>query len=177
MDFDYFVIFSTRILTLFNIYLIESLLKMTKNAFYFILKTHFVLEIFKFLWRLFGYKLNQTLDYWPRDMLNFNLSIKGLGLVSPPHFAHYFSRKIFLMLHSINWPNFIVPLHLLLEIFGNMCVVIVCFPGWDVINFEINLIFLIKTFWYMTKKSRQKRKYLQNENSFLGEITSIFYHF
>ena len=34
-------------------------------------------------------------------------------------------------------------------------------------DFEINLIFLIKPFCYMTKKSRQKFKYLENEKSFL----------
>ena len=45
---------------------------------------------------------------------------------------------------------------------------IVCFPGCDVINFEINLIFLIKPFFYMTKKSRQKFKYFENGKSFLG---------
>ena len=33
----------------------------------------------------------------------------------------------------------------------NMCIAIVCFPGCDV-----NLIFLIKPFFYMTKMSRQK---------------------
>ena len=31
-----------------------------------------------------------------------------------------------------------------------MCIAIVCFPGCDVINFEINLIFLINLFFYMT---------------------------
>ena len=35
--------------------LIESPLKMKKNAFYFILKTLYVLKIFKFLLRLFGH--------------------------------------------------------------------------------------------------------------------------
>ena len=34
-------------------------------------------------------------------MLSFNFSEKGLGLVSPPHFAYDISRKMFLMLHSI----------------------------------------------------------------------------
>ena len=29
----------------------------------------------------------------------------------------------------------------------------------------------------MTKKSRQKRKYLPNKKSFCGEIKSIFHHF
>ena len=67
-------------------------------------------------------KLCKTLDYWSRDMLNFNFSEKGLGLVSPPHFMYDFSRKMFLMLHSINWPNFIVWLSLLLEILSNICI-------------------------------------------------------
>ena len=39
-------------------------------------------------------------------MFNFNFSEKGLGLVSPPHFVHDFSRKIFLMLHSINFSRY-----------------------------------------------------------------------
>ena len=34
-------------------------------------------------------------------MLNFDLK-KGLGLVSTPHFVYDFSRKMFLMLYSMN---------------------------------------------------------------------------
>ena len=45
---------------------------------------------------------------------------------------------MFLMLYSINWPNFIVLLPLLLEILGSMCVEIAGFPGCDVIKFETN---------------------------------------
>ena len=70
-------------------------------------------------------KLHKTLDYWVKDKLNFNFSAKCLGLVSPPHFVYNFLRKMFLMLHSINWPNFIVRLPLLLEILDNMCITIV----------------------------------------------------
>ena len=33
-------------------------------------------------------KLFKTLDYWSRDILNFNFSEKGLGVVSPPHFVY-----------------------------------------------------------------------------------------
>ena len=40
-------------------------------------------------------------------MLNLDFSEKGLGIVSPTHFEYDFSRKMFLMLHSINWPNLI----------------------------------------------------------------------
>ena len=46
-------------------------------------------------------KLYKTLDYWSRDMLNLDFSGKGVGIISPPHFAYNFSRKMFLMLYSI----------------------------------------------------------------------------
>ena len=42
----------------------------------------------------------------------------------------------------------------------------ICFPGGDIINFENNLIFLTKLFFYMTIKSRQKFKYPENKKSF-----------
>ena len=42
---------------------------------------------------------------------------------------------------------------------------------------EINLIFLIKPFWYMTKRSRQKLKYIENEKSIWDEIKNIFHYF
>ena len=121
-------------------------------------------------------KLYKALDYWSRDTLNFTFSEKRLGLVSSSHFEYDFSRKIFLMLYSINWPKFIVRFPLLLEILSNMCIIIVYYPGCDVITFEINLFFLIRL-WYMTKKSRQKLKYLENEKSFWGETKRIFLHF
>ena len=108
-------------------------------------------------------------------MINFNFSEKGSRTPFSITFCVWFFKS--LMLHSINWPNFIVSLPLLLEILGIMCITIVCQSGCDVINFEISLIFLIKPFCYTTKKSRQKLKYLENEKSFWGEIKSIFHHF
>ena len=59
-------------------------------------------------------------------MLNFDFLVKGLGIVSPPHFLYDFSRKIFLIPYSIDCSNFIVWLPLLCEIVGNMCIEIVC---------------------------------------------------
>ena len=47
-----------------------------------------------------------------------------------------------------------------------MCVIIVFKQGCDFMNFEINLDFLIKSFFYTTIKSRQKLNYLDNEKSF-----------
>ena len=44
-------------------------------------------------------------------------------------------------------------------------------------NFEINLIILIKPFFHMTKRSKQKFKYIENEKRLQGEIKSIFHLF
>ena len=59
-------------------------------------------------------------------MLNFDFLDKDLGIVSPAHFVYDFLTIMLLMLYSINWPNFIAWLPLLLEILDNMCIAIVC---------------------------------------------------
>ena len=68
---------------------------------------------------------------WKLEFVSYTLS---MIVVSPPNFVNDFSKKIYLMLYSINWPNLIVWLHLLLEKSTNMCIVIVCLPGYDIIN-------------------------------------------
>ena len=109
-----------------------------------------------------GIQYNQT--------RNFDFLGKGLGIVSPPYFVYEFSRKQFsyysLLTDQISWPGCLYFLRY------NMCLATICFPGYDVIYFEINFIFLIKPFLYMTKKSRQK---LENENSFCGENREVVY--
>ena len=40
-------------------------------------------------------------------MLSFDFLEKGLGIVYLLHFVYDFLRKMFLMLYSINGPNFI----------------------------------------------------------------------
>ena len=88
-------------------------------------------------------KLHKTLDYWSRDILTFNFLQKSLALASPPHCVYDFSKKTIIMLYSINSLNFIVWMALPLEILGySRRLYIICFPGFNVINFEINLIFL-----------------------------------
>ena len=59
---------------------------------------------------------------------------------------------------------------------GEYVIAIVCFSGFNVISFEINLIFLMKLFLYMTKTSRQKFKYLENKKSFYDKMKNIFSH-
>ena len=55
-------------------------------------------------------------------MLSFDFLDKGLGIVSPAHFVDDFLTKMFLMLYSFNWPNFIAWLPLVFEILSNMCI-------------------------------------------------------
>ena len=65
----------------------------------------------------------------------------------------YFSCYLLIIGHillSIAW------LFLLLEILVNICIVIVCQSGCGVINFEINLIFLIKPFLLHKQKFKTK---------------------
>ena len=56
----------------------------------------------------------------------------------------------------MNWPNFIVPFPLLRDMLGNMRIMIVCQPVCDLMNFEINLIFLIKPFFLYDQKVKTK---------------------
>ena len=46
-----------------------------------------------------------------------------------------------------------------------MCIAIICFLVCDAINFQINLISLMKAYPYITKKSRQKEKENENERT------------
>ena len=58
-----------------------------------------------------------------------------------------------------------------------MCISIVCLQGFNVINFEINLILLIKPFSHMAKKLWQKFKYFENKKRLYHEIKIIFHEF
>ena len=60
-----------------------------------------------------------------RDIIKFDFLKKSLRQVSPTHFLYDLSRKIFVMLYSINY--FIVCLSLLIEVLDDMCIVIICF--------------------------------------------------
>ena len=108
---------------------------------------------------LIGTKLQTSCIYL---IWNFKKKKKrGVELVSLPHFIHDFWRKIFLLLRSFTKFQCLVP-----------------FTSWDIGKYGYynslltkpwrnkfwiySLIFLIKPFFCMTKKSRQKFKYLEN---------------
>ena len=98
----------------------------------------------------------------------FSKAKRGLELVSLPHLLHDFWRKIFFLLYSINWPSFTVWLPLLPEILCNICTAIVVNQvDCDVINFEINLIFLIKSgFFYDQKVKTKNSNILRRKRTF-----------
>ena len=79
-------------------------------------------------------KLYESLDFWFRDILYFDFLERGLWLGSPPDYKKN-------VCHSFNWPNFIIWLPYVLEVLGNVCIVIICFPGCDVTKIEIKLSF------------------------------------
>ena len=101
------------------------------------------------LLRTRGQHLNYNI-FW--KSLTWTCDKKKLGLVS----KLYFIWTMFLMLYY-NYPSFFVWMLLLfLEISGNMCILIILFPFYDVINSKLPLAFLWKRFSSWHKKSWQK---------------------
>ena len=109
-------------------------------------------------------ELYKTLDYWSRDMLNFDFLEKGLGINSPPHLVFDFSRKMFHIIFC--WlTKFQCLIAFTFWDTGQYECSNCLFPSWWHHKFWIS-IFLIKVFYYLTKNSRQKFKYLENQESF-----------
>ena len=126
---------------------------------------------FNLLWQSSPWTYNKNTlyensDCWSRDTLNFHFLKKESETSISTTFFAWFFKQLFLVLYSINWPDFIVWLLLLFDITCNMFIVIVCYPVCDITNFEIYLNFITKPFSYTTKKSEQILKYLKNEKSF-----------
>ena len=86
--------------------------------------------------------------------IEFKKKQKRSGTSLSTSFFGWLLTKMFLLLYSITWPNFIVWLPLLREILGNMFNVIVS----QVVksSFEINLLFLIKRFLLHDQKVKKK---------------------
>ena len=80
---------------------------------------------------------------------------RDLELFSLTHFLQDFWTEIFLLIYSINWPNFIAWLRLLCDILGNMCIVIVCFPDCDLITCLLSLCEILDNMYIVTPFSRR----------------------
>ena len=79
-------------------------------------------------------------------MLIFNFLEKSVGRNSfSTTFLNVFEGKCFscyiLLTDQVSFDSLSGWLPLLLEILDNMCIEFICFPGCNVINFEVNLIF------------------------------------
>ena len=85
-----------------------------------------------------------TSECWCWDVLSFHFLKRGLGLVFSVYFVQVFHEKYLLCFTP------------LLEIFGNMYIIINCFPVCDIWKFETNLSFLIMSFFYVTQTIRTK---------------------
>ena len=96
-------------------------------------------------------------------MLNFDFLEKGLRTVSPPHLINDFPRKMFIMFSSINQKTLIAWLRLLPKMLDNMSIAVTGFSGYDEKNFEIDLVFLTRSFL-----SKSKWKNLENKIRFSG---------
>ena len=93
---------------------------------------------------------------WPLSFINpinlinlvqiFKKKKQKTSGTSLPKFLHDFWRKIFVMIYFINWPNLIAWLLLLLEILGNMCIVIICCPVCNIKKLKLTIAFLSSRF-------------------------------
>ena len=113
---------------------------------------------------------------WYSGLFNFHFLEKGLGLAFLPHFVCDFQS---ISCYSINWPNFIVWLYLVVEILNSKCILIICFAVYDVIKFEINLRFFIQVVFQHDQKSQYKNlyKYLKHEITFQVKWKTFFINF
>ena len=120
---------------------------MLKSLFLWFLQVEIYQNILKLICWPFAFALCKA--FWK----------KSSGTSHPTSFSAWILKK------SIS-PDFIAWLFLILETLSNACIGIIYCPVYDVINFEINDMFLIKQFFYITKTSREKCKYLKKEKSF-----------
>ena len=108
--------------------------------------------------------------FWPYVKI-FQKAKRGLELFSLSHFLHDFWRKTSLIYISltdqISLPNC---LYFLWYVHCNYY----CLPFYELMNFEINVNFLIKPFSYMTKMWGQKLKYWKKKIAFQMKWKTFF---
>ena len=80
-----------------------------------------------------GIQLYKTLEYWSRDMYNFDFFERVLGSFSNTFWVWFFEKNF--SCYSLLTDQISVRLSLLLDILGNMCIAVVCFPCCGVIIF------------------------------------------
>ena len=84
-------------------------------------------------------------------------------------FCAYYSKKSISFVIFYWLTKFHCLATLLCEILDNMWIAFACKPGRDVMNFEVNLICLIKPFFLHEQKSWQKFRYLENKKNLIKQ--------
>ena len=109
-------------------------------------------------------KLDKTLDYWSRDMLNFDFLELDLGKVSP-YFAYDFSKKCFSYYSLLTDQISLFDCLYFLRSWA-ICV-LQLFISQVMTSCILKLtVFLIKSLFYMTKKSRQNLNIVRAKRAF-----------
>ena len=143
---------STNLMTFYVINLkIWSILSFYKRIWSSFSTTFYVWFFMKNICLFIFYYATQKMKFSIKDLFSKCDRISR----KPRIWSHLLRKSLMKNFHSLcnfNWPNFIVWLHLLLEILNNMCIVIICGSDYDVRNFEINLSCFIKPFFFITKK-------------------------
>ena len=98
-------------------------------------------------WQVEGYRNILKLSCRPLAFTLFETFLKYKKRSGTSHSARIIFEEKYFWCYVISIDQISLSgLPLLCEILGKMCVGIVCKPDCDVMNFEVNLIFLIKLF-------------------------------
>ena len=117
---------------------------------------------------------------WPLTLTSYkvllqNKKMTGVQDVFLPDFSNNFWRKMFLLSYSIDWPNFITWLPLLLEMLEN--VYCICLLS----SRKLTLAILSSRFSYKTKNQDNLKRYLRfrmitSQNlSYKARVKNFFY--
>ena len=125
-------------------------------------------SLFFFYVKAENYQKLLKIRCWPPAFTSSKVLLKARRSETSLHdsFSAWLWKKN--VLHSINWPNLVVWLTLLLEILGNSRLVIIFFSV-----LKLTLAFLSSHFPAWPTKSGQKLNYLQSEKSFQDEMKRV----
>ena len=90
--------------------------------------------------------MHKTLEYWSRNMLNFDFLEKGMEVVTPPHFVCNVSKKKCYLCYNLLTDQILLSDFIYFLRYWAMCVL-------QLFVSLVFFIFLIKPLLYKTKKS------------------------
>ena len=107
-------------------------------------------------------------------MLNFDFSEKGLGLVPPPHLFQGYSRKMFLVLHSFNWPISLSDCLYFLRYWSKCVLQLFVYRIVKLYNLKLTLSFSWSCFDIWPKSQEKNVNILRMERAFEVKLKAFF---